>query len=84
MQGAELLKGETLPPGQRLYSPKLLDAWGDTPYEPITREDWLKGWDALDGISPPQPPYLCDISREHRLGILKTALAHDAVDDEPI
>ncbi|MNO38741.1 hypothetical protein D3C76_288500 [compost metagenome] len=84
LQGAELLKGETLPPGQRLYSPKLLDAWGDTPYEPITREDWLKGWDALDGISPPQPPYLCDISREHRLGILKTALAHDAVDDEPI
>ncbi|SDF14070.1 Protein of unknown function [Fontibacillus panacisegetis] len=83
LQGAELLKGETLPPGERLYSPKLLDAWGDTPYEPITREDWLKDWGALDGISPPQSPYLCDISREHRLGILKTALAHDAVADEP-
>lgn len=84
LQGSELLKSETLPPGKRLYSPKLLDAWGDTPYEPITREDWLKDWGALDGISPPQSPYLCDISREHRLGILKTALAHDAADDEPL
>lgn len=82
MQGSELLEGETLPPGKRLYSPKLLDAWGDTPYEPISREDWLKDHSALDGISAPQPPYLCDISREHRDGILKTALVHDAAGDE--
>lgn len=81
LQGSELLKSETLPPGKRLYSPKLLDAWGDTPYEPIPLEDWLKDWGALDGISAPQAPYLCDISREHRLGILKTAIAHDAADD---
>lgn len=81
LQGSELLKSETLPPGKRLYSPKLLDAWGDTPYEPIPQEDWLKDWGALDGISAPQSPYLCDISREHRLGILKTAIAHDIVDD---
>ncbi|MEF2968503.1 DUF2515 family protein [Paenibacillus sp. M1] len=77
VQGSELLEGETLPLDARLYSPKLLDAWGDTPYEPITREDWLRDHSALDGISAPQPPYLCDISREHRGGILKAALAHD-------
>lgn len=81
VQGSELLGGETLPAGQRLYSPKLLSAWGDTPYEPISREDWLKDHSALDGISAPQAPFLCDISREHRNGILKTALAHDAVSD---
>ncbi|WP_410772029.1 DUF2515 family protein [Fontibacillus sp. BL9] len=81
VQGSELLEGETLPPGKRLYSPKLLDAWGDTPYEPISREDWLKGHSALDGISAPQPPYLCDISREHRGGIIKTALVRDAAGD---
>lgn len=81
MQGSVLLEGETLPPGMRLFSPKLLDAWGDTPYEPISREDWLKDHSALDGISAPQPPYLCDISREHRGGILKAALAHDVAGD---
>nr|WP_230202430.1 DUF2515 family protein [Paenibacillus ihumii] len=80
LQGSELLEGETLPPGSRLYSPKLLDAWGDTPYEPISREDWLKDTSALDGIGPPQAPLLCDISREHRTGVLKTALAHDAAE----
>ncbi|RUT48709.1 DUF2515 domain-containing protein [Paenibacillus anaericanus] len=81
VQGSELLEAETLPAGKRLYSPKLLDAWGDMPYEPIPREDWLKDTSALDGISAPKPPYLCDISREHRLGILKTALAHDSLAD---
>lgn len=81
VQGSELLEGETLPPGQRLYSPKLLSAWGDTPYEPISREDWLKDQSALDGMSAPKRPFLCDISREHRNGILKTAFVHDAVDD---
>ncbi|WHX48332.1 DUF2515 family protein [Paenibacillus woosongensis] len=80
LQGSELLESETLPPGERLYSPKLLDAWGDTPYEPISREDWLKDTSALDGISAPQTPLLCDISREHRTGVLKTALAHDAAE----
>lgn len=80
-QGSELLEAETLPAGKRLYSPKLLDAWGDTPYEPISREDWLKDNTALDGISAPKPPYLCDISREHRLAILKTAFTHDAMTD---
>ncbi len=82
VQGSVLLEGETLPPGMRLFSPKLLDAWGDTPYEPITREDWLKDHSALDGISAPQPPYLCDISREHRGGIIKAALAHDVAGDK--
>ncbi|MGG6310178.1 DUF2515 family protein [Paenibacillus macerans] len=81
VQGSELLAGETLPPGQRLYSPKLLSVWGDTPYEPISREDWLKDQSALDGISAPKAPFLCDISREHRNGILKTAFVHDAVED---
>lgn len=80
LQGSELLEGETLPPGERLYSPKLLEAWGDTPYEPISREDWLKDTSALDGISEPQAPLLCDISREHRAGVLKTALSHDAAE----
>ncbi|AZK46251.1 DUF2515 family protein [Paenibacillus lentus] len=78
LQGSELLESETLPTGERLYSPKLLEAWGDTPYEPISREDWLKDTSALDGISAPQTPLLCDISREHRTGVLKTAFAHDA------
>lgn len=77
-QGSELLKHQTLPAGQRLYSPKLLDAWGNTVYEPISREDWLVDTSALSSISAPKPPFLCDISREHRNGILKTALAHDA------
>lgn len=80
-QGSALLAGGALPPGRRLYSPKLLDAWGDTPYEPISREDWLRDTSALNAISAPQPPFLCDISREHRGGILKVALAHDAAGD---
>lgn len=80
-QGSELLDGEALPPGTRLYSPKLLDAWSDTPYEPISREDWLTNHSALDGISAPKPPLLCDISRDHRSGIVKAALAHDAAAD---
>nr|WP_330164873.1 DUF2515 family protein [Paenibacillus macerans] len=80
-QASELLQSETLPAGERLYSPKLLSAWGDTPYEPISREDWLKDHSALDGISAPKRPFLCDISREHRGGILETALLHDALGD---
>ncbi|WP_068783381.1 DUF2515 family protein [Paenibacillus phocaensis] len=80
VQGSELLAQETLPPGQRLYSPKLLSAWGDTAYEPISRDDWLKDTRALDGISAPKAPFLCDISRSHRNGILSTALVHDAVE----
>ncbi|WP_445744802.1 DUF2515 family protein [Paenibacillus sp. FSL R5-0527] len=80
-QGSELLQSETLPAGERLYSPKLLSAWGDTPYEPISREDWLKDHSALNGISAPKRPFLCDISREHRSGILETALLHDALGD---
>jgi len=80
VQGSELTEGETLPGGQRLYSPKLLDAWGDAPYEPILREDWFKDPSALNGISAPQAPYLCEISREHRDGITKTALPEDAAD----
>ncbi|MGP0586577.1 DUF2515 family protein [Paenibacillus timonensis] len=81
VQGSELMEQETLPPGQRLYSPKLLSAWGDTAYEPISREDWLKDTRALDGISAPKAPFLCDISRSHRNGILETALVHDAVEE---
>lgn len=81
VQGSELLEQETLPPGQRLYSPKLLSAWGDTAYEPISREDWLKDTRALDGISAPKAPFRCDISRSHRNGILETALVHDAVEE---
>lgn len=80
-QASALLDMETLPPGERLYSPKLLSVWGDTPYEPISREDWLKDLRALDGISAPKRPFLCDISRKHRNGLLKTALVHDAVDE---
>ncbi|MCM3041786.1 DUF2515 domain-containing protein [Paenibacillus motobuensis] len=79
-QGSELAEGETLPGGQRLYSPKLTDAWGDAPYEPILREDWFKDPSALNGISAPQSPYLCDISREHRYGITKAALPEGAAD----
>lgn len=79
-QESELLEEESLPPELRLYSPKLLDVWNDTPYEPITKEDWLvRNRDILD-ISAPKPPYLCDISHEHRLGIMKIALARDFVD----
>jgi hypothetical protein len=79
-QGAGLADGETLPDGQRLYSPKLMDAWGDAPYEPILREDWFKDPSALNGISAPQPPYLCDISREYRYGITKAAPPEGAAD----
>ncbi|EOS58729.1 DUF2515 family protein [Paenibacillus barengoltzii] len=82
VQGSELLAQETLPPGQRLYSPKLLSAWGDTAYEPISREDWLKDTRALDDISAPKAPFLCDISRSHRNGILTTAFVHDAVEEQ--
>ncbi|MNX16241.1 hypothetical protein D3C86_461040 [compost metagenome] len=78
LEGAELLEQGSLPPGKRLFAPKLLDAWGDTSYEPISREDWMQDHSALDGLSKPQQPYLCDISFEHRLGIIKTAFAHDA------
>lgn len=81
-QGPELLQARTLPAGQRLYSPKLLDAWGDTPYEPISREDWLKGPEALDSISAPQAPFLCDISGAHRGAILKIAFAHDVTAED--
>ncbi|GIP24020.1 DUF2515 family protein [Paenibacillus sp. J22TS3] len=77
LEGMELLEQTSLPEGRRLYAPKLLDAWGDTSYEPISREDWLQDHSALDGLSKPQQPYLCDISFEHRLGIIKTAFAHD-------
>lgn len=79
-EGSELPQGETLPAGQRLYSPKLLDAWGDAPYEPILREDWFKDHSALDGISAPQPPYLCDVSREHRYGVMRSAFPEGAAD----
>ncbi|USB32553.1 DUF2515 family protein [Paenibacillus sp. YPG26] len=78
LEGSELLEQGNLPPGKRLYAPQLLDAWGDTSYEPISREDWMQDHSALDGLSKPQQPFLCDISFEHRLGIIKTAFAHDA------
>ncbi|WP_425464257.1 DUF2515 family protein [Paenibacillus zeisoli] len=80
LEGTELLEQGNLPAGKRLYAPQLLDAWGDTSYEPISREDWMQDHSALDGLSKPQQPYLCDISFEHRLGIIKTAFAHDAAD----
>ncbi|MBP2002064.1 hypothetical protein J2Z69_003121 [Paenibacillus shirakamiensis] len=78
LEESTLLGKDKLPLGQRLYAPVLLEAWGDTPYEPINREDWMQDHRALDGLSKPESPYLCDISYEHRLGILKTAIAHDA------
>jgi len=75
---AELVDEEWLPEGQRLYSPKLLDVWHETPYEPLPRYDWLQNADCLSHISTPKRPWIFEISHEHRFGILKTALAHDA------
>ncbi|MCW3795581.1 DUF2515 domain-containing protein [Paenibacillus sp. LS1] len=74
----ELLNEEWLPEGQRLYSPELLDVWADTPYEPITRQDWLQTRDCLGYLTVPRRPWLFEMSHEHRYGMLKTALAHDA------
>ncbi|WP_339257248.1 DUF2515 family protein [Paenibacillus sp. FSL R5-0713] len=73
-----LLDEEWLPEGQRLYSPELLSVWGDTPYEPITRQDWLQTRDCLGYLTAPRRPWLFEMSHEHRYGMLKTALAHDA------
>ncbi|MBU5354872.1 DUF2515 domain-containing protein [Paenibacillus barcinonensis] len=72
-----LLNEEWLPEGQRLYSPELLAVWGDTPYEPITRQDWLQTRDCLGYLTAPRRPWLFEMSHEHRYGMLKTALAHD-------
>ncbi|SDM02125.1 Protein of unknown function [Paenibacillus sp. OK060] len=74
----ELLDQEWLAEGQRLYSPELLAVWGDTPYEPITRQDWLQNRDCLGHLTAPRRPWLFEMSHEHRYGMLKTALAHDA------
>jgi hypothetical protein len=74
----ELLDQEWLVEGQRLYSPELLAVWGDTPYEPITRQDWLQNRDCLGHLTIPRRPWLFEMSHEHRYGMLKTALAHDA------
>ena len=72
-----LLNEEWLPEGQRLYSPELLAVWEDTPYEPITRHDWLETRDCLGYLTAPRRPWLFEMSHEHRYGMLKTALAHD-------
>ncbi|AWB45884.1 hypothetical protein DCC85_17940 [Paenibacillus sp. CAA11] len=79
-QGSELLQNGQLPQGRRIYSPELLDVWNDTGYEPISREDWLQDHSAIDGIHAPHLPYLCDISREHRISLMKRVLAHDAAE----
>lgn len=62
---------KALPDGKRLYSPKLLDIWHDTPYEPITREDWFKNQSMLHAISKPKLPLLCDITKAYEANILK-------------
>lgn len=72
-----LLNEEWLPEDQRLYSPDLTAVWGDTPYEPITRHDWLQTRDCLGYLTAPRRPWLFEMSHEHRYGMLKTALAHD-------
>ncbi|WP_336783062.1 DUF2515 family protein [Paenibacillus illinoisensis] len=74
----ELLEHEWMPEGGRLYSPELLAVWKDTPYEPITRQDWLQNRDSLGHLSAPRRPWLFEMSHEHRYGMLKTAVAHDA------
>lgn len=74
----ELLEQEWLPEGQRLYSPELLAVWQDTPYEPITRQDWLQSRDCLGHLTAPRRPWLFEMSHEHRYGLLKTSVAHDA------
>ncbi|WP_342552706.1 DUF2515 family protein [Paenibacillus sp. FSL R7-0652] len=77
LYAAALLNEEWLPEGQRLYSPELLTVWSDTPYEPITRHDWLQTRDCLGYLTSPRRPWLFEMSHEHRYGMLKTALAHD-------
>ncbi|WP_223067635.1 DUF2515 family protein [Paenibacillus caui] len=77
-QGAELLRNDFNPAGGKIFSPRLQGSFGDTPYEPITREDWLQQHSALSDISIPRLPFVCEISHGHRLNMLKRAFAHDA------
>ncbi|MNJ66206.1 hypothetical protein D3C77_622640 [compost metagenome] len=72
-----LYSKQALPDGQRLYSPKLLDTWHDTPYEPITREDWFKDQSMLHAISKPKLPLLCDITKEYEANITKLIVGND-------
>lgn len=65
--------------GQRLYSPKLLDTWHDTPYEPITREDWFKSQSMIHAISKPKLPLLCDITKEYESNIMKLILGNNLI-----
>ncbi|GGA35233.1 DUF2515 family protein [Paenibacillus physcomitrellae] len=78
-QGAELLQNRFRPDGTLIYSPPLLDCFEDTPYEPISREDWFQDGSALGDIHIPVLPLLCEITAGHRMDILKRAYVHDAV-----
>ncbi|WP_138495244.1 DUF2515 family protein [Paenibacillus pinistramenti] len=61
-----------------IYSPRLLDVYEDTPYEPVTREDWFVSGECLPQISTPACPLLCEMTGAHRIDLLKRAYAHDA------
>lgn len=72
-------KKETLPDGQRFYSPKLLDIWHDTPYEPITKEDWFINHKMLHTISKPKLPLLCDITKEYYANMTKLTFGNSVI-----
>jgi hypothetical protein len=72
-------KKETLPAGQRFYSPKLLDIWHDTPYEPITKEDWFINHKMLHTISKPKLPLLCDITKEYYANMTKLTFGNSVI-----
>jgi hypothetical protein len=72
-------KKETLPAGQRFYSPKLLDTWHDTPYEPITKEDWFINHKMLHTISKPKLPLLCDITKEYYANMTKLTFGNSVI-----
>ncbi|ANS77256.1 hypothetical protein AWM70_14435 [Paenibacillus yonginensis] len=77
-QGSELLQNRFRPDGTLIYSPPLMDCFEDTPYEPISREDWFQDDTAIGDISIPDYPLLCEITAGHRMDILKRAYVHDA------
>lgn len=72
-------KKEALPAGQRLYSPKLLHIWHDTPYEPITKEDWFTNHKLLHTISKPKLPLLCDITKEYYANLTKLTFGNSVI-----
>lgn len=77
-QGAELLDSGVRSGNTRIYSPYLADVFQDTPYEAVSREDWLKSLSPLAAVTKPRLPLFCEISSGHQTGVLKKAYAHDS------